>query len=143
MSWNPDASKAASFVPQLLEEGYGIVLVAVSTCAKCSRTMIATGKGYDFPAFWKAGRTEQLRRADWREKAFVTNADGGALCKECAETDGAFRCELCKQVRQGEPEDLFGDPAEYLCTPCFETVPAKTWAEAVSRLMDAHQYDFC
>ena len=134
-------SKPEDFVPTVLAPGYGVVLVAVEECAKCSRTMIATGLGRDFPAFWKAGRIEQIKRADWREKSYVSDADGGALCSECATMYGAFRCDLCTQIRRGKPEETFGDGG-YLCVPCFETVPAKTWAEAAKRLDDEHRYDF-
>jgi len=142
MPWNPDTSKAASFVPQVLEEGYGVVLVKIGRCANCHKVTIATGKGYDFPAFWKAGRREQLQRADWREKSFVTNASGQTLCVDCGKTGGAFRCEICKQERKGEPEESFGDPPDYLCKPCFETVPARVWADAVKRLEEEHRWDF-
>lgn len=135
-------SKAITFVPQILEEGYGIVLVQVGRCANCQKTTIAAGSAREFPAFWLAGRKEQLRRADWREKSVVTNANGEPLCVDCAPTAGAFRCALCEQDRKGDPQESFGDPPEHLCTPCYETVPAKTWDETARRLREEHRYDF-
>jgi hypothetical protein len=134
--------KAKHFVPSVIEEGYGIVCVAIGQCSNCERPTIATGSGAAFPAFWQAGRAEQLKRADWKEASWSKTAKGLPLCKECAPKAAAFTCALCKQARTGEPEESFGDPAEYLCAPCYETVPAKVWDAKSKELSDKHQYDF-
>ena len=135
-------SKPEDFTPTVLAPGYGIVMVATETCAACMRTMIRTGSGADFPAFWRAGRKAQMERAGWGERAYVTDANDKPLCKNCAPKAGAFRCALCKQDRHGDAEESYGDPAEHLCTPCYETVPAKVWFEKDRELQTAHRYDF-
>jgi len=135
-------TKPEDFTPTVLAPGFGVVMVATETCAACMRTMIRTGTGAGFPAFWRAGRVEQMKRAGWAERAYATNASDKPLCKDCAPTAGAFRCALCKQERHGVAEDSYGDPAEHLCTPCYETVPAKVWDEKDRELQKAHRYDF-
>jgi hypothetical protein len=44
-------------------------------------------------------------------------------------------------LRALQVEEQFGDPAEYLCKPCYETVPASVWDAAKERLRRSHQYD--
>ena len=134
--------KPEDFTPALLTPGFGIVLVATSTCSNCKRTMMRTGKGADFPAFWRAGRRAQMQRANWGEVAYETSSSNLALCTDCVPAAAAFKCALCERDRCGAAERSYGYPAEHLCTTCYETVPAKVWHDKDSELEDKHRYDF-
>lgn len=135
-------TKAEAFTPHVLEPGYGVVMVEIKPCAKCGRQTLAIENGWKCPAYWKAARAEQMRRAGWVDRAPVTDRMAQTLCVECAPDGAVFTCALCKQERHGAPEDVFGDPPEFLCVPCFETVTAKVWAAKEDELREAHRYDF-
>lgn len=51
-------------------------------------------------------------------------------------------CALCNKLRKGKPQEAIGDPPEFMCTPCYETVPAKIWIAKRDALWEEHRYDF-
>ncbi len=118
------------------------MVVETEPCGVCRRpTLLGEGAGV-FPAWYKVSRDMQLLRAGWRDQSKATTADGKTLCTECAATHARFFCALCNTERSGEPQESYGDPAEHLCVPCYETVPAKAWREKGNELERAHRYDF-
>ncbi len=145
--------KSEEFTPSVVDEMplahggivYGVMLVQLQTCGHCNRPCLRThggNRGGVFPDWFAIDRGAQLRKADWGMLSSTCNAKGARLCDECAKEHGAFRCVLCKQERLGKPQESVGDPSEYLCTPCFETVPAKTWTDELARLEEAHRWDY-
>ena len=38
-------------------------------------------------------------------------------------------------------QDQFGDPSEFLCSDCYETVSAKEWNNIENILIEKHIYD--
>jgi len=139
------------FTPTLLlgadgkPTGYGTMLVAVRACATCQAPMVASPRGADpFTRGWDETFGAQLKAAGWQVASDACVADGGRICDRCKQAGLAtFRCDLCGLLRStSQVQEGFGDPAEYLCVPCFETVPAKRWAEACDALREAHKYDF-
>lgn len=144
--------KTEEFVPSVLEElppthggiCYGVMLVQLQTCGCCKRPCLRTHGGNHggvFPDWFAINRGAQLKKANWGMLSSTRNADEARLCDDCAKEHGAFRCALCKQERKGKPQESVGDPPEYLCTPCFESVPAKAWADEVERLEESHRWD--
>lgn len=131
-----------TFVPYVLAPGFGVVMVELNICTRCERQTLAIENGWKTPAYYKAARVAQMKRAGWVDRAYATTADEGTLCVECAPVAAAFKCSLCEKERHGKPEESYGDPPEFLCTPCFETVPAKVWHEKSEALREAHRYDF-
>lgn len=134
--------KAETFIPYVLEPGYGVVMVEVTPCAKCAKQTLVIENAWRTPGYFRASRAEQMKRAGWVDRSSVTDAQGGTLCVECAPEAGAFVCVLCKQSRTGEPKESYGDPPERLCVTCFETVTAKVWVETCEALHEDHRYDF-
>jgi len=139
------------FTPTLLLDadgkptGYGTLRVIVSTCAACQSPMVAPPRSQaPFPRAMNETFGAQIKAAGWQVASEACLADGGRICDRCERAGLAtFRCHLCGLLRStSQVQEGFGDPAEYLCVPCFETVPAKRWAEACAALREAHKYDF-
>jgi hypothetical protein len=134
------------FTPKI-EGSYGIMAVEVHSCAVCKKTMVfGPDRQYlrqTFPLYQDMAFGKQLDRAGW-EQASDMEVDGKHMCQKCAKAGLAmFECALCGQKVAGNAvEESFGDPAEFLCKRCYETVPAKTWNEKVTALRERHRYDF-
>lgn len=139
--------KISEFVPTIVEPGFGLMLVRLEQCTHCKKTMLPPEPKHSsiFPGYMYAQRANQMKRAGWVERAPVTDAEHRALCVECAPEFAAFQCYSCKVTHKGEPNRSFGwgHGADYLCTPCYETVPAKKWDALVRELEDEHRYDDC
>ena len=77
---------------------------------------------------------------------FISDAtkDNQYICVECKEKGiASFICALCGERRSYEDmQESFGDPPEYLCKHCYNTVSAKVWDDKVADLSDIHKYDF-
>jgi hypothetical protein len=129
---------------QMNEHGWGQVIIAVRAwrCESCKWPMIEQkhlDKGV--LAHDTTSVAGQLQGAGFKVRSGIFWS--GELCTECAaKAASVFTCELCKQERPSDQvEEQFGDPAEYLCKPCYETVPASVWDAAKERLRRSHQYD--
>jgi hypothetical protein len=118
---------------------YATVLVELDTCSECQRLMRVHTHAL---CRLSAG---QVEAAGWGVESAARNAKGQPLCVDCSKAGkGSILCALCKQQRSSaEEQRSFGDPPEFLCTVCYDTTPARKWAEAVDKLEDEHQYDFC
>jgi hypothetical protein len=114
----------------------------LSRCAKCEALMIPRGLKIDDwgSALWGRAAKEMglVRRFDGRMDEDMI------VCAPCARKGGAtFTCALCGVARGFDQEhDSWGDPAERLCVPCYETVPAKVWEAKTKELYGVHRYDF-
>lgn len=142
------------FTPEIIEEAdkqsgrssYGTMLVELKNCPICGHYMIRPpGDRWHspFPRYYAIDFKAQLAEAKWVEKSDV-RVDGKKICVPCAEAGRAdFLCALCGQRRPtNEIEDHFGEPPEFLCKPCYRTVPAETWNKKLSKLSESHRYDF-
>jgi hypothetical protein len=112
-------------------------------CPSCGKPMIKRDKAGLFPRVLSNNQDAQNKKLG---VVYVSRAkmDGEDICEEC-ELSGKsyFTCCLCGEKRTSDRlEDSYGDPAEYLCKDCYETVPAKQWDEKVKKLQDAHRWDF-
>lgn len=140
------------YTPELIEHwedmAYGKVIVELNKCPSCGRWMLdKSANEQGWPAVWPAVHSgnirEQLERAGWVFSS-DTKKDNETICSVCAsEGKGGFTCSLCNQYRTSDQEqEAFGDPLDYLCTVCYETVSAKVWHDKYNSLYDAHKYDF-
>jgi hypothetical protein len=114
----------------------------MSRCDECDALMVPRGLRIDS---FGAGLWERAREAMGIVPRYDGDMDDGRIvCAPCAEAGGAtFECALCHVQRTFDLEhDSWGDPAERLCEPCYETVPAKVWTEKTADLHEAHRYDF-
>jgi hypothetical protein len=120
-----------------------LVKVTVFKCPICKLPMVhfpnwSTISDFIHPAVI----SEKVKENGWKT-AVRCEGDERAICADCMKQGlGTFTCDLCKKqwpllmVQQRFGEDGF------LCKTCYETVLAKTWCEAVSRLEIDHRYDF-
>lgn len=151
-------------------DGYGsvgVMLVTLSKCGHCKKTMVFPPRhqSYDFSTFpiWHGNAfTAQVKRAGWviaAPKPFENNTQGTegqrgdeddcirVICVGCAKAGHAtFVCRLCDQKRPtSQRQDSTGswEDRDSLCTPCYETVPAKEWDKMQTLIGEEHRYDHC
>jgi len=139
------------FRPELITiEGaraYGLMMVELHRCPICSKWMlykeVKRWEGTPFPRWVKIDFDAQLKKAGWVTVSQV-KVDDHHICDECASAGKAdFLCALCgKRKPTSEIQERFGDPSEFLCKQCYETVPAKQWEEKVESLEADHRWDF-
>ena len=118
--------------------GYGVMLVQLCQCPCCKQMMFD-----GFPKWFYIELDAQLKRAKWVKKSDII-VDDKHICVTCEKAGKAdFLCALCEQRKPTDKlNDSFGDPAEHLCTDCYETVPAIVWDKKVNELQEEHRYDF-
>lgn len=116
--------------------------LGVTACASCDRLMLRHDKSKLFP-MGSRNQSNQMK-----EKGIVYQSsctiDDEPICEECAEQGkGSFTCALCHDKKDtSKKEEAFGDPAEYLCSDCYHTVPASVWGSKYRELSQIHRYDF-
>jgi hypothetical protein len=136
-----------NYRPEIIDESgnvtYVKVLIQVQRCPLCNKYMVETSRYGPFPDWFPMSLKEQMKRAGFVERSDI-RVDASRICVPCAEAGKAdFLCALCKQRKpSSKKKDSFGDPPEYLCTDCYETIPAAKWEQEVERLQDEHEYDF-
>jgi len=138
----------AEYIPELINNEYAKMIVAISSCPICKKIMI---NGYNetyydlstFPVNWMVGFTAQIKRAGWVISSGIKVNDE-YICTECKLAGrGYFNCALCGEEKPlNKEKESFGDPAEYLCSDCYESIPAKVWDDKVNDLRMQHRYDF-
>jgi len=137
----------SEYVPKIHEQGHELLLVEVlfegKRCPICGKAMVRKYNEFSFPYGIDSNQDAQMKRAGI---VYVSNTKhhGEYICVECEEEGMArFTCALCgKEKKTSKIQEAFGDPTEYLCTDCYETVPAKEWDAKVKKLEDAHQWDW-
>ena len=137
------------YTPEFTKRGAKLEIL-VSTCGTCNRKMLnITSKQVGrlrglFPYFYGASLRAQLERANIMFRGDTKDKDDHYICEECDKSGkSTFICALCEEERTSElKHDSWGDPPEFLCTVCYETVPAKTWEKKERKLYDSHRYDF-
>jgi len=139
------------FVPELIEnEGYAKVIIQLSKCSVCNRPMIKMEKKDTqrmrnlFPYYWKTNLDSQLKRAGIQYEGTSKDTRDNYVCEECSKAGkGSFTCALCGEERSTDlKEESFGDPPEYLCKVCYESVSASVWSKKTDELYKSHRWDF-
>ena len=137
-----------NFIPEVIKEEnhpiYGLVLVQLNPCSLCKKFMLSANiQNRCFLLYYKNDIEHQISRAGWVEQSNI-KVDDKYICRECEREGKAdFLCSLCKQRKSTKKiEDSFGDPPEFLCKDCYETIPAKIWNEKRNKLQKIHRWDF-
>jgi len=142
-----------TFTPEIIGETKDVdretitlatMVVYLKPCPTCAKLMIRLSDGGPFQLFpYDLSFKSQVERAGW---VYVSDAevDEKRICHECkAAGRASFVCAMCKETRRmDQEEESFGEPAERLCSVCFETVTAKVWAAKVRELREDHRWDF-
>ena len=140
-------NKLENYCPHLLEGNWAEMLVELKKCHICGKFMLPDYHNYFaksiFPTYFPIDFDAQLKKAGWGKMSDI-KVDDEYICQECAKAGKAdFLCVLCKQRKPTDKEkESFGDPPEFLCSDCYETIPAKVWDEKVEELHGLHRYDF-
>lgn len=132
--------------PKIHDEGnwiYVEMLLEAKKCNSCQKIMIDDINNAFFPKYFKLNRAEQMIQADMVYTSSVL-MNGKLICVECEKKGKAnFLCYLCNKTKTSEKvHESFGYPTDYLCSDCYETVPAKKWNEVIDELNEDHKYDF-
>jgi hypothetical protein len=119
-------------------------LLEALPCVHCAKPTMPNLERGPFPAAWHTMFSAQRDRAGIQPMAHWHDTNQ-PVCVECVKNSaGAFECSHCGKTRQlNESHQSFGcSPAEHLCVPCYERVPAKQWDGLVAELEEQHRYDF-
>lgn len=150
---NHEKIKVGAYIPEIVTDGvdlYGKLLVSLTQCPSCNRIMLKRysyqWSGFEsiFPKWLQIQLREQLSKADILIYSQFKNRNDKFICIECAK-DGknTFTCDLCGEERTSDlKETSYGEPPDYLCKVCYESVPAKEWDQRNEKLLQAHKYDF-
>lgn len=136
--------EVTDFIPERIHTKYFTFLVEITKCYICKRNMIERLKKPErvFPHWFKINFDAQVQKANLVIQSNVV-VDDHYICKECVRAGKAdFLCALCKTRKPANKiEDSFGDPPEFLCTDCFNTVTAVVWHKMTENLYENHKYD--
>lgn len=133
------------FTPKKIDEGSAIFMVRLEPCKLCQKDMV-TKPELDYGTWpsWIGNDLEaQTERAGFVFRSRI-KVDDEHICIECEQKGRAtFECALCKQRKPNDKiKTSIGNPPEFLCMDCYESVPAKTWEEKTRGLHIQHRYDF-
>lgn len=131
-----------SYIPDVIEDRYARFLLALEKCPSCHKYMIVRPHRArnTFPRYHKLTFEAQVKAAE-----FVITSDSQVddkyICEDCAGAGKAsFICALCKQRKSSDKiQERIGDPPEFLCADCYETVPAKEWESIWNQLERSHR----
>jgi hypothetical protein len=138
-------SDPSKYVPEWHDEDHVKVLVHLRRCSVCNSWTVPRlhqNSVSPFPSYVRANFDAQMERAgiprigSWNESAPV--------CSKCHESGTVSgECSICHEQRPlSAMEESIGMPAEHMCKPCYESVPAKKWKEELNRLHESHRWDF-
>lgn len=143
---NPDVT--APYTPVIVAaapeggKGLGTMAVALETCPTCGKWMIhprhSNADLYDHNA-----PADQIHRAGWVLRSDAT-VNKHTICQDCKLGGKAIVvCSLCNQSRPTtEIEDVIGSiERSYLCTHCYQTMPAAAWDRKKGELEREHQWE--
>ncbi len=143
-----EAARIDDFKPTQFAPGLFTFLIAALPCVHCSRPTVPDLESNScsagpFPRAWSRNFANQRERAGIQQLAHWRDINE-PVCVGCknAGTE-TFECSHCGKTRPFvASHSSYGSPAEHLCVPCYETVPAKQWEGLVAELEEQHRYDF-
>jgi len=95
-----------------------------------------------FPTYHEIDFEHQVKIAAWEIMSDI-KVDDKYICQGCADSGKAnFLCALCNERKSSnKKQESFGDPPEYLCRDCYESISAKTWDDKEKELSEEHRWD--
>ena len=135
-----------TYIPKIHKEKchtYVEMLIEAEECPLCKKVMIEKATRGIFPYYVAIDQEAQAKKSDIVFKS-QTKVDDSNICENCkSEGKADFLCALCNERKTTDKiQESIGDPAEFLCTDCYESVSAKEWSIAKKELYDSHRYDF-
>lgn len=148
-------NESGEYVPQVLTRPgqQDLVLLAypVFPCSECGRpTLSQSLRHIRYTNIWgeafaPAGDSikAQLLRAGLQVED-TADFDGKQVCGECVKA-GKVKVRCCHCERETSLDNVqfqAGDPAEFLCRACYESVPAAQYAKLVKEIEERHRHDY-
>jgi len=142
----------AEFTPHNLkpnESGSKIYMdfaLEIKKCPICGNPMmpmLSEWHGH-WPVWNKLDQKAQMARAGIHKVGAWSVSKDGYICDVCAEQGlDTFTCNLCHEKRTVDLIQVQeGDPPDFLCKVCYESVPAKVWMDKLAELHNKHhRYD--
>lgn len=133
------------YTPKIIENRFVEMLIQGDECQTCQSLMIKKIKKSEglFPMYHALNQESQAKNAGIQ---FIGNikVDDEYICEKCEKEGKAdFLCALCEERKSTDKiQEIIGDPAEFLCTDCYNTVPASIWTNKLKELLEDHQYDY-
>jgi hypothetical protein len=133
------------YTPSKVDQYY-LFALQLDRCGHCTMAMMPRKADFAgiFPGYYRIRIEEQMKRASIQWATNERDKNDDRLCEVCAVAANIqITCALCKQDRpRADIQESFGDPPEYLCKPCYTTVPANVWELKSDKLRESHRYDF-
>ena len=133
------------YKPEIVESRYALFLVRLDRCVECKRFMVVRPRNArdTFPYYHKLDFDAQAKAGNLGIKS-GSLVDNSPICEDCEAAGKArFVCALCKKMKSSDKiQRQVGDPAEYLCADCYQTVPAEKWDESLKELIEDHKWDY-
>jgi hypothetical protein len=146
------AGKVEDFTPTRYPDEpnsvYYLFLMQVRKCQTCGRPIMPYvaehERSFVFPRYVRIDQEAQMKRAGIQPVGTWSVERDAYLCEECTKAGkDTFTCALCDQERTSDLEQFrYGDPPDFLCTPCYESVSASKWEAEIERIEEAHRYDY-
>ena len=133
-------------VPQVHDHNgfvYVEMFVEAKRCKCCNKIMLKRDLQHIYPIWNQLSQDAQMKRVGFVYQTSVL-VDNEPICNECVDSGkSTFICALCLERKSTDKiQESIGDPAEFLCAKCYNTVPASEWDNKVSELHKEHYYDF-
>lgn len=127
--------------PLITSEKYTLFALQTDECPICRVRMLNKDKNNLFPYYVGMNQEAQMKKAGMEFKGSVF-VKGSHICKKCEESGKAtIKCELCGETKSSvKIQESFGE-GSFLCSDCYETIPAKQWDEKYEELLEEHKWD--
>lgn len=139
-------NKLEEFVPQIIKEGFGLMIIKLQRCPSCNGVMVdipQEARRKMFSLYMSIDLKTQLERADWK---LQSNAElnGKKICEKCEkEGRSQFKCFICEKDQPTSMiHNCHGDPPDFVCINCYKNIPAEKWDQIMEKLYKIHRYDF-
>lgn len=122
--------------------GYATFVLSIRKCPLCNSPMM---KKWRMPEtiYYKLDLKSQMERAGIK---FISSSrvNNEHICDECSGKGlSSFTCYICNKTQSStEIHESYGDPSDYVCKSCYNSIPASKWDKVIDELEKAHQYDF-
>ena len=139
------------YIPTIHIEAHHVyieMLVEGKLCNICKKPMIREGRGAlmnggVFPNYIGLNIQEQVKNGclEFMSHFKVDDKEICITCKEAGRAD--FVCQSCHQRKSTDKmKESIGDPPDFLCVDCYNTVPAAVWDSLKDHLYEEHKYGY-
>ena len=148
-------NQEGEYIPEILRRAGrdDMILLAfpITRCRECQQLMLpesaqvlqqANNRGVFYTPKGDSVTAQLQRGAISIDQGYKAGLDH--VCGDCInEGKVQVECQAChKQVSLNDTHFKVGDPPEFICRECHETMPAAAYEKMVDQLEQRHQYDY-